>query len=52
LKAIHPNELDQIKLNRNARKEILQSIQSYYEWHIPDFGSMKTLPVLSAILND
>lgn len=52
LKAIHPNELDQIKLNRNTRKEILQSIQSYYEWHIPDFGSMKTLPVLSAILND
>ena len=52
LKAIHPNELDQIKLNRNARREILQSIQSYYEWHIPDFGTMKTLPVLSAILND
>ena len=52
LKALHPNELDQIKLNRNARKEILQSIQSYYEWHIPDFGNMKTLPVLSAILND
>lgn len=52
LKAIHPKDLNEIKLNRNLRKEILQIIQSYYLWHIPEFGSMKTLPILSEILTD
>lgn len=52
LKAIHPNDLNEIKLNRNTRKDILKSIQSYYAWHIPEFGSMKTLPVLSEILTE
>ncbi len=51
LKAIHPKELNEIKLNRNIRKEILKGLQSYYVWHIPEFGSMKTLSVLSDILN-
>ncbi len=52
LKAIHPEDLNEIKLNRNIRKDILKSMQSYYAWHIPEFGSMKTLPVLSEILTD
>ncbi|MDQ2719012.1 MAG: DNA repair protein RecO [Bacteroidota bacterium] len=50
LKAIHPEELNEIRIGRNTRKEILKSIQSYYAWHIPEFGTMKTLPVLSEIL--
>ncbi len=50
LKAIHPKELNEIRINRNIRREILKSMQSYYSWHIPEFGSMKTLPVLSEIL--
>ncbi len=52
LKAIHPNDLAEIKLNRNLRADILKGIQSYYSWHIPEFGKMKTLPILSAILTD
>lgn len=52
LKAIHPKDLNEIKLNRNNRSEILRSMQSYYSWHIPEFGRMKTLPILSAILMD
>ena len=50
LKAMHPEDLNEIRLNRNTRRDILKSIQSYYAWHIPEFGSMKTLPVLSEIL--
>ena len=50
LKAIHPEDLREISLNRNTRREILKSIQAYYAWHIPEFGIMKTLPVLSEIL--
>jgi DNA repair protein RecO (recombination protein O) len=46
LKAIHPDDLPQIKLNKTIRKEILKSLESYYCWHLPDFGTLKTLPVL------
>lgn len=50
LKAIHPLDLKEIKLNRNARMTILKNLESYYAWHIPEFGAMKTLNVLSEIL--
>jgi DNA repair protein RecO (recombination protein O) len=50
LKVIHPQDLHEIKMNRNIRKEILKTLESYYSWHVPEFGSMKTLKVLSEIL--
>jgi DNA repair protein RecO (recombination protein O) len=50
LKVMHPNELSEIKMNRNTRKAILKSLESYYAWHIPDFGIMKTLNVLHEVI--
>jgi DNA repair protein RecO (recombination protein O) len=50
LKAIHPKDLREIKMNRNARIAILKNFESYYAWHVQDFGTMKTLSVLSEIL--
>ena len=50
LKAVHPDDLHEIKMNGNIRKEILKGLESYYSWHIPEFGSMKTLTVLSQLL--
>jgi DNA repair protein RecO (recombination protein O) len=51
LKAIHPKDLAEIKINRNTRFSILKSLESYYAWHIPEFGTMKTLSVLSEVLS-
>lgn len=51
LKAQHPNELNEIKMNREARKEILNSFQYYYGYHVQDFGSMKSMPIIQAILS-
>lgn len=50
LKAIHPDDLSEIKINRNLRLTILKIIEDFYAWHMPEFGSMKTLAVLSAII--
>lgn len=50
LKAIHPNDLSEIKLNGKTRNAILKIMESFYAWHIPEFGSMKTLNILSEIL--
>jgi DNA repair protein RecO (recombination protein O) len=50
LKAVRPQDLSEIKLNRNLRSAILKSLESYYVWHVPEFGTMKTLNVLSEVL--
>jgi len=50
LKALHPAELAEIKLNKNSRKIILSALQNYYAFHVPEFGVMKTLPVLHELL--
>jgi len=51
LKAIHPQDLREIKINRNTRVRILKIMENFYAWHIPEFGSMKTLQILSEILS-
>jgi DNA repair protein RecO (recombination protein O) len=50
LRALQPPELEEIKLNRRTRFTILKILENYYLWHIPEFGQMKTLNVLSEIM--
>jgi DNA repair protein RecO (recombination protein O) len=45
-----PSELEQIKLNQEFRRSLLQAFEQYYALHIQDFGTMRTLPVLREIL--
>lgn len=49
LKVMHPRELEDVKLNQEMRRRILNALEGYYALHIPDFGTMKTLPVLREI---
>lgn len=51
LKCMRPEELDQIKLNHDFRRNLLYAYETYYALHIQDFGTMKTLPVLKELLN-
>jgi DNA repair protein RecO (recombination protein O) len=51
LKAQHPNELEDLKLNQEFRRFLLGSYESYYRLHIPEFGSMRTLPVLREMMS-
>ncbi len=50
LKIRHPDELTQLKLHHDFRRRLLQAYQDFYSLHIPDFGMMKTLPVLQEVL--
>jgi DNA repair protein RecO (recombination protein O) len=50
LKTQRPGELEQLGLNQDIRRELLQGYEWYFAMHIQDFGSMKTLPVLREIL--
>jgi DNA repair protein RecO (recombination protein O) len=51
LKVMHPDELDQVKLNHQTRKDLLLKYQEYYRLHIADFGQLKTLQVLHELLS-
>lgn len=46
LKVLQPEELKQIKLNKNIRRSILSALEIYYIFHIAEFSAMKTLPIL------
>jgi DNA repair protein RecO (recombination protein O) len=51
LKTQRPEELEEIKLNHDFRRNLLYAYEKYYALHIQDFGTMKTLPVLKEILS-
>jgi len=42
--------LYRIKLHKQLRQQLLQAYEQFYVYHIADFGGLKTLPVLAAIL--
>lgn len=50
LKVMQPHELEQIKLNKETRRILLQAYQTYYALHIQDFGVMKTWLVLREVV--
>jgi DNA repair protein RecO (recombination protein O) len=50
LKVRMPSELKDIPLNQETRRLLLQAYQAFYALHVPDFGVMKTLPVLQAVI--
>lgn len=51
LKTMQPHELAQIKLNHDTRNTLLHAYETFYKLHIPDFGTLKTLPVLQEVLS-
>src|SRR4026207_2319079 len=51
LKMMQPEELEQIKLHHDFRRQLLFAYEIYYALHIQDFGTMKTLPVLREVIS-
>lgn len=50
LKIMHPSELEDLGLNVDIRRRITHALEEYYNLHIPDFGHMRTLPVLREVM--
>jgi DNA repair protein RecO (recombination protein O) len=48
---MQPGELREIKLNQTARRQLLQAFEDFYALHLPDFGRLKSLPILQEILS-
>lgn len=50
LRVRQPKELEEFTLNQETRRTLLLAYQSFYALHTPDFGTMRTLPVLQTVL--
>ncbi len=42
--------LYRIKLNKHLRQQLLQAYEQFYSYHLSDFGNLKTVAVLEAVL--
>jgi DNA repair protein RecO (recombination protein O) len=51
LKIMQPYELEQVYLNQDMRRRIMHGLEQYYAFHVPEFGVLRTLPVLREIMN-
>lgn len=51
LKVMQPEELADLHLNQEFRRRLLSAYENYYALHIPDFGTLKTLPVLREMMS-
>lgn len=51
LKIMQPDELQQVVLNQEMRRRIIHAMEEYYALHIPEFGTMKTVPVLREVMS-
>lgn len=50
LKIQQPHELEQVYLNQEMRRRIMHGLEQYYAFHVPEFGTLRTLPVLREIM--
>jgi DNA repair protein RecO (recombination protein O) len=52
LRVMQIEELDQIRLNRQLRAELLDACIDYYSLHINPFGPLRSVPVIRMLLED
>ncbi len=50
LKVMQFCELGRVSLSHSERRQMLEAVLQFYALHVPDFGTMKTLPVLQEVL--
>lgn len=51
LKIQQPHELEQVYLNQDMRRRIMYALEQFYVLHVPEFGTLRTLPVLREIMS-
>lgn len=51
LRVMQTAELEDMKMSSQKRRQLLYRFLEYYNVHIADFGSMKTLPILQEVLS-
>jgi DNA repair protein RecO (recombination protein O) len=45
-----PGELAEVPLNGDSKRKLMGAMEEYYQLHIADFGTLRTVPILREIL--
>ncbi len=51
LKIMQPEDLAELQLSGEFRRSLLNVYETYYALHIPEFGTLRTLPILREVLS-
>ena len=51
LKVLRPEDLETVRIRSKVKTALLDGLMSFYSLQIPEFGTMRTLPVLREILS-
>lgn len=51
LKVMQPVELGDIRTHHLLRRKLLSHLETYYALHVPEFGRLKTIPVLQELFS-
>jgi DNA repair protein RecO (recombination protein O) len=51
LRTRQPQELQELALNQETRRTLLQAYRTFYALHVPDFGELRTLAVMQTVLS-
>ena len=51
LKILQPEDLAELQLSGEFRRSLLNVYEMYYALHIPEFGTLRTLPILREVLS-
>lgn len=51
LKVMQPAELSEIRTHHLLRRKLLSHLEIYYALHVPEFGRLRTVPVLQELLS-
>lgn len=52
LRVQQPEELAGLRAQQSFRRELLARVETYYQLHVPEFGRLKSMPVLLTLLNE
>lgn len=51
LRVMQPNELPEVPLSHELRRQLLEVLEIFYQLHVSEFGKMKTTPILKEVLS-
>lgn len=50
LQVRQPQELQEVNMSGDSKRRLMAAMEEYYQLHITDFGTMRTVPILREIL--
>lgn len=51
MRVMQPNELTEVPMQQELRRHLLEVMEVFYRLHVPEFGTMRSTPILKEVLS-